>query len=58
MRMSADHETEHRARKQRALEAAIKEKRGELDRVTLQFQSLERIDAEQRAQIEKLSNAA
>ena len=42
----------------RSLEAMIKEKRGELDRYVSQYQSLERIESEQNAQIEKLTSAA
>ena len=58
LRMAAENEADNRMRKQRALEAMIKERRGELDRVTLQFQSVERVESEQKAQIEKLSNAS
>ena len=58
LRMAAENEADHRVRKQRTLEAMIKERRGELDRVTLQFQSAERVESEQKAQIEKLSNAS
>jgi len=58
LRMASENEADNRVRKQRALEAMIKERRGELDRVTLQFQSVERVESEQKAQIEKLSNAS
>jgi len=58
LRMAAENEADNRMRKQRALEAMIKERRGELDRVTGQFQSVERVEAEQKAQLERLSNAA
>mgnify|MGYP003706720731 CR=1 FL=1 len=58
LRMAAENETDNRMRKQKSLEATIKEKRGELDRYVSQFQSLQRIESEQNAQIEKLSNSA
>lgn len=58
LRMAAENEADNRMRQQKSLEAAIKEKRGELDRYVTQFQSLQRIESEQNAQIEKLSNSA
>lgn len=58
LRMATENEADQRARQQRSLEAMIKEKRGELDRYVTQYQSLERIESEQNAQIEKLTNAS
>jgi intraflagellar transport protein 20 len=57
LRMSVENEAENRNRQKRALETMIKEKRAELDRFTAQYQSLERIESEQKAILEKMSNA-
>lgn len=58
LRMATENEAERRSREQKSIEATIKERRGELDRITLQYQSLERIESEQNTQIEKLTNAS
>jgi intraflagellar transport protein 20 len=56
--MATENENEQRSRKQRSLETLLKEKRSELDRYTSQYQSLERIESEQNALLEKLTNAS
>ena len=45
-----------RKRKQVELQAIISEKKAELDRLNTQYDSLVRVDAEQKALIEKLTN--
>ena len=45
-----------RKRKQVELQAIISEKKAELDRLSTQYDSLVRVDAEQKALIEKLTN--
>lgn len=55
LRMAVENETDQRHRLQKQLQALINEKRAELDKYTGQLQSLERIDAEQTAQLEKMS---
>mmetsp|Transcript_315 Transcript_315/g.287 ORF Transcript_315/g.287 Transcript_315/m.287 type:complete len:130 (-) Transcript_315:63-452(-) len=57
LRMAVGNETEKRARQQKALQALINEKRAEHDRLNLQLQSLERIESEQMAQLDRLSSA-
>ena len=52
--MAIENETDHRHRQQKLLQTLINEKRAELDRLSTQLQSLERIDAEQTAQLEKM----
>jgi Intraflagellar transport complex B, subunit 20 len=52
-----DGAAEHRARQKLALQALIKEKMAELDRSTVQCQSLQRAEAEQQALMDKLSNS-
>eukprot|EP00622_Pseudochattonella_farcimen_P004415 FR739800.1.p1 GENE.FR739800.1~~FR739800.1.p1 ORF type:complete len:143 (+),score=17.85 FR739800.1:46-429(+) len=49
-------ETENRQRRQLGLQSQINEKMAELDRYAKQYQSLVRVEAEQLALIEKLSN--
>eukprot|EP01041_Mallomonas_annulata_P009381 gene9381-19467_t len=56
LRMAVDNEADKRTRQQKALQALINEKRAELDRYSLQLQSLERIEAEQNNQLEKLNS--
>ena len=51
-----DHEKEVRKRKQLELQALINEKRAELERLNTQHESLQRVEAEQKALIEKLTN--
>lgn len=55
-RNRAEMEAEARRRKQLSMEAAIKEKTQELERLTFQLNSLEKVEREQQALIEKLSN--
>ena len=57
MRIATENEAEQRMRKQRAIQALIAEKKAELDRYNTQFQSLERIEAEQKSLIEKMSSS-
>lgn len=51
-----DSEVEVRKRKQVELQAMINEKKAELERLNTQHDSLERVDADQKALIEKLTN--
>merc|ERR1719504_286635 len=51
-----DHEKEVRKRKQLELQAMINEKKAELERLNSQYESLQRVEAEQKALIEKLTN--
>ena len=51
-----DHEKEVRKRKQLELQAMINEKKAELERLNTQHESLQRVEAEQKALIEKLTN--
>eukprot|EP00913_Durusdinium_trenchii_P009344 g8781.t1 len=53
---SAEMEAEARRRKQLSMQAAIQEKTQELERLTFQLNSLERVEREQQVLIEKLSN--
>jgi intraflagellar transport protein 20 len=55
LRMAVENETDQRHRQQKTLQGTINEKRAELDKLTAQLQSLERIEAEQTAQLEKMS---
>lgn len=55
LRMACENESDSRSQKERALKIQINEKRAELDRLMMQFQSLERIEAEQNVQLEKLN---
>ena len=57
LRMAAENEADQRARRMRSLQGLIAEKKAELDRYNTQFQSLERIEAEQRAVLEKMSSS-
>mmetsp|Transcript_22898 Transcript_22898/g.50896 ORF Transcript_22898/g.50896 Transcript_22898/m.50896 type:complete len:128 (-) Transcript_22898:181-564(-) len=57
LRIAVENEADQRGRMERALQTMAKEKRGELDRHTLQLQSLERIGSEQRALLEKITNS-
>ena len=45
-----------RKRKQLEIQAIVNEKKAELDRLSSQFESLQRVEADQRALIEKLAN--
>ena len=54
-RMTAENEEGQRHRQQRAMQAIIGEKKAELDRYISQYQSLERIEAEQKVLLEKLT---
>jgi len=51
-----DSEQEVRKRKQLELQAMINEKKAELERMNAQYDSLMRVEAEQKAMIEKLTN--
>jgi len=55
-RMAAENEESQRQRQQRAMQAIISEKKAELDRYVAQYQSLERVEAEQKVLIEKLTS--
>ena len=55
-RNRATAEVENRERHQKAMQALINEKMAELDRYSRQYQSLQRVEAEQRALIDKLLN--
>mmetsp|Transcript_93973 Transcript_93973/g.223634 ORF Transcript_93973/g.223634 Transcript_93973/m.223634 type:complete len:132 (+) Transcript_93973:65-460(+) len=55
-RNRAEMEAEARKRKQLSMQAAIQEKTQELERLTFQLNSLERVEREQQGLIEKLSN--
>ena len=57
MRIAAENEAEQRIKKQKALQALIAEKKAELDRYNAQYQSLERIEAEQKSLIERMSTS-
>lgn len=57
LRIAAENEVEQRNRQQRAYQTMINEKKAELDRYTIQLKSLERIEAEQKAMIEKITNS-
>mmetsp|Transcript_18332 Transcript_18332/g.25145 ORF Transcript_18332/g.25145 Transcript_18332/m.25145 type:complete len:108 (+) Transcript_18332:1445-1768(+) len=56
LRIAAENEVEQRVRQQRALQTLINERRAELDKFNLQLQALERIEAEQKAMLEKISS--
>ncbi|CAM9482298.1 unnamed protein product [Discosporangium mesarthrocarpum] len=56
-RNKVDGELEYRLRQKSALQTLLKEKMLELDRQNLQYQSLLRVESEQLALIEKLSNS-
>lgn len=55
LRMAVENEAEQRDRKKRVLNSLIAEKRSELDRFSSQLQSLESIESEQKALLEKFS---
>ena len=55
LRMAAENEAEQRQKQERALRAVINEKKAELDRYVAQYQSLERIEAEQKVLLERLT---
>lgn len=52
-----ERELEYRLRQKSALQTRLKEKMSELDRQNVQYQSLLRIESEQLALIERLSNS-
>jgi len=56
LRMASENEVEQRDRKKRAMQALIAEKRAELDRYSAQLQSLEQIESEQKAVLERISS--
>lgn len=58
LRMAAENEADQRQRQERALRAVINEKKAELDRYVAQFQSLERIESEQKVLLEKLTSGS
>ena len=51
-----DSEQENRVRKQRAIQAQINEKMTELDRLNKKYDSLLKVENEQKLLIERLSN--
>lgn len=51
-----DHEKELRKRKQAEVQAVLNEKKAEIERLSAQLDSLGRVEAEQKALIEKLRN--
>lgn len=51
-----EREADQRHRQQRAVQTLITEKKAELDRYNKQYQSLERIEAEQKSQLESMMN--
>ncbi|CAM9240884.1 unnamed protein product [Choristocarpus tenellus] len=57
LRNKVDGEVEYRHRQKIALQTVLREKMLELDRQILQFQSLQRVESEQLALIERLSNS-
>ena len=57
MRLAVENESELRYRQQKALQAIIIEKRAELDRYTAQLQSLEKIEADQKSMLERITNS-
>ena len=57
-RMACENEADLRSRQKKTLQALINEKKAELDRYVAQCQSLERIEAEQILQLEKLNCAS
>eukprot|EP00968_Pinguiococcus_pyrenoidosus_P023514 scaffold3854_cov251-Pinguiococcus_pyrenoidosus.AAC.12 len=56
-RNSCDSEEENRRRQILALQVQIKERRTELDRYAEQYQSLQRLEAEQMTLLDTLSNS-
>lgn len=55
--LQVEGELEYRMRQKAALQTMLKEKMLELDRQNLQYQSLLRVESEQLALIERLSNS-
>eukprot|EP00743_Colponemidia_sp_Colp-15_P005244 GILK01005643.1.p1 GENE.GILK01005643.1~~GILK01005643.1.p1 ORF type:complete len:150 (+),score=37.11 GILK01005643.1:55-450(+) len=55
-RNRVDGEAENRKKKQQELQALINEKKAELERFSLHHESLMKVEAEQKALIEKLTN--
>ena len=58
LRMSCENEAENRIRQQRTMQAILSEKRNELDRYTGQYLSLQRIDGEQKLQLQKMTSSS
>ena len=58
LRMSCENEAENRVRQQRTMQAILSEKRNELDRYNGQYLSLQRIDGEQKLQLQKLTSSS
>lgn len=56
VRNLAESEPENRERRKKEIRALIAEKNSALDRLTRQYESLAKVEAEQKALIEKLSN--
>ena len=56
LRMACESESENRVRQKRTQQAITSEKRNELDRYNGQYQSLQRIDSEQKAALEKITS--
>ena len=57
IRMACESENEIRIRRRKMLQAIAAEKRNELDRFDKQFQSLQRMEAEQVVLLEKITSA-
>lgn len=57
LRLAAGTEAEQRAKQQKTMQALITEKRAELDRLTSQYISLEKIEADQKASLEKINGS-
>ena len=57
LRMSCENEAENRIRQQRTMQAILSEKRNELDRYNGQYVSLQRIEGEQKLQLQKMTNS-
>ena len=56
LRMACESESENRVRQKRTQQAITSEKRNELDRYNGQYQSLQRIESEQKAALEKITS--
>ena len=57
LRMSCESEAENRVRQQRTVQAILSEKRNALDRYNGQYLSLQRIESEQRLQLQKMTSS-
>lgn len=57
LRIATEHEADQRKIQKRGIEMMINEKRAQLDRYNMQLQALQRIEAEQKAALEKISSS-